>query len=337
MNKFNVEDILSKADLRDLVQKAGGMVDGHGRCACPLHGGLNDTAFSIFQKEGREVWNCFTGEDCGGGDAISFVMKWQGLDFKGACAFLGGDIASDPIAIEQSAKARLERAKEEHEKTRLIVEARRQELQVAQMHRHYHETMQEWGRLAWVGRGIDESYQGLWTLGACDDRAIMFKGTEYHTPTLTIPLFDREYNLLNIKHRLINPPKPNDKYRPEREGLGAIPPFFAFPDMQYNADVVWIIEGEIKAMVTATISPDAGWQFIGVPGQDAFDKLPIDTLKTKKVIVVPDPNPKEKVGKFIKAIGARYLMTPDKIDDLINANGYDGDWLAAMSKQARRP
>ena len=107
--------------------------------------------------------------------------------------------------------------------------------------------------------------------------------------------------------------------------------------MQYNADVVWIIEGEIKAMVTATISPDAGWQFIGVPGQDAFDKLPIDTLKTKKVIVVPDPNPKEKVGKFIKAVGARYLMTPDKIDDLIIANDYDGDWLAAMSKQARRP
>lgn len=337
MNKFNVEEILNNADLRDLVQKAGGVVDGHGRCACPLHGGLNDTAFSIFQKEGREVWNCFTGDDCGGGDAISFVMKWQGLDFKGACAFLGGDIASDPIAIEQSAKARLERAKEEHEKTRLIVEARRQELQVAQMHRHYHETMKEWGRLAWVGRGIDESYQGLWTLGACDDKCVNYKGEFYHTPSLTIPLVNDKYELLHIMHRLINPPNPKDRYRGEKEGLGSFPNFYAFPDMQLNADLIWIIEGAIKSMVTATISPDAGWQFVGVTNQHGFDKLETDLFKGKKVIVVPDPGFEQKAWSFAKRTGARFLMTPDKIDDLINANGYDGDWLAAMSKQARRP
>lgn len=335
MNKFNVEDILNKASLRELAEKAGGRFDKNNRSACPIHGGDNEGAFHIFNKYGRDYFKCFTG-DCGSGDAITFVMKWQGLDFKAACLFLGGDIVSDPIAIEASAKARFEKAQAEHEETRLKVEARRHELQVAQMHRHYHETMKEWGRLAWIERGIDESYQGLWTLGSCDDKAINFKGTEYHTPTLTIPLVDKEYNLLNIKHRLIKPPKPNDKYRPEKEGLGTFPPFIAFPDMQYDADVIWVIEGEIKAMVTATISPDAGWQFIGVPGQDSFEKLPIEILRTKKVIVVPDPNPKDKVGDFIKKSGARYLMMPEKIDDLINANGYQRDWLASAAKQARR-
>jgi len=242
MNKFNVEEILQKADLFDLVQKAGGQPDNSGRSVCPLHGGNNDNGFHIYQKDGLYLWNCFSG-DCGGGDAITFVQKWQGLDFKGACLFLGGDVVSDPVAMEASAKERLERAKVEHEEARQRMEARRAELQDAQMHLHYHETMKDWARLEWVRRGLDESYQGLWTLGACDDKKIMFKGNEYHTPTLTIPLVDSQYNLLNIKHRLVNPPKPNDKYRPEREGLGTFPPFIAFPDVGYSADVIWVMEG----------------------------------------------------------------------------------------------
>jgi len=335
MNKFNVDDILNKADLLDLVRKAGGNPDSHGRCACPLHGGQNEGAFHVFTKEGRDLFKCFTG-DCGGGDAITFVMKWQGLDFKSACQFLGGDIVSDPVAIEASAKARLDRANEEHEKTRLIVEARRHELQVAQMHRHYHETMKDWGRLAWVERGIDESYQGLWTLGGCDDKCINYKGEFYHTPSLTIPLVNSKYELLHIMHRLINPPNPKDRYRGEKEGLGSFPNFYAFPDMQLNADLIWIIEGAIKSMVTATISPDAGWQFIGVTNQHGFDKLEVNLFKNKKVIVVPDPGYELKAWKFAKKAGARILMTPDKIDDLINANGYDSNWLASMSKQARK-
>lgn len=335
MNKFNVDDILQKADLHELVNKAGGTLDNHGRCACPLHGGENETAFSISVKDGRQLWNCFTG-DCGGGDAITFVMKWQSLDFKGACLFLGGDIVSDPIAIEASAKARLEKAKADHEETRLKVEARRHELQLAQMHRHYHDTMQDWGRQAWIKRGLDEGYQGLWTLGSCDDKCINYKGEFYHTPSLTIPLVNAQYELQHIMHRLVNPPNPKDRYRGEKEGLGGFPEFFAFPDMQYNADLIWIIEGAIKAMVTATISPDAGWQFIGVTNQHGFDRLKPDTFKNKKVIVVPDPGTETQAYNFAKKSGARFLMTPEKIDDLILANNYDKDWLATGSKQARR-
>lgn len=334
-NKFDVEEILNSADLTELVRKAGGMVDSHGRCACPLHGGENDNAFSIFKKDGRDYWKCWT-RDCGAGDAIDFVKVWQGLDFKGACQFLGGDITSDPVAMEASAKARLERAKIEHEEARQKMEARRAELQVAQIHLHYHNTMKDWGRLAWLKRGIDEAYQGLWFLGACDDKTIMYKGVEYHTPTLTIPLLDTSSNLLNIKHRLVNPPKPNDKYRPERDGLGTFPPFIAFPDVGYDSELIWIVEGEIKAMVLATISPDSAWQYIGVPGQDAYDKLPADLFKGKKVIVIPDPAAELKAWQFAKKISARFLMTPDKVDDLIVANEYGQDWLYSMSRQARK-
>lgn len=332
---FNVETILSNADLRDLATKAGSIIDNHGRGVCPLHGGANDSAFSIFKKDGKEYWKCFTG-DCGAGDAITFVQKWQNMDFRQACAFLGGDIASDPVAMEQSARERLERAKVEHEESRQRMEARRAELQVAQLHLHYHETMQDWARAEWITRGLDESWQGFWTLGACDDKKIMFKGEEYHTPTITIPLVDTKYNLLNIKHRLINPPKVNDKYRPEREGLGTFPPFIAFPDVGYEAERIWIMEGEIKAMVTATISPSATWQFIGVPGQDSFEKLPMELFKNKEVIVVPDPGAEVKAWNFANKIGAKYLHIPDKIDDLILANDYEANWINVMSKQARK-
>ncbi len=335
MSKFNVEEILNKSDLRDLVAKAGGQLDTHDRGACPLHGGENESAFSVFQKDGVYHFKCWTG-DCGTGDAIDFVRAWQGLDFRGACQFLGGDVVSDPVAMEYSAKIRLEKAKVEHEEARLKMEARRAELQVAQMHRFYHENMRDWARLEWVRRGIDESYQGLWMLGGCDDKRLMFKGTEYHTPTLTIPLVDSQYSLLNIKHRLMNPPKPNDKYRPEREGLGTFPPFISFPDVGYNADVIWIMEGEIKAMVVTTISPDPAWQFIGVPGQDAYEKLPMELFKGKKVIVVPDPKAELKAWKFAQKVGAKFLMTSEKIDDLIVENKYDSDWLASMFTQARK-
>ena len=75
----------------------------------------------------------------------------------------------------------------------------------------------------WVGRGVAEDWQRFWYLGACDDKVIMSKGSEYHTPTLTIPIFDQSYQVLNIKHRLVSPPEKNDKYRPETSGTRNIP------------------------------------------------------------------------------------------------------------------
>jgi len=79
MNKFNIDAILDKADLLQYVERAGGKPNKHGErysCACPLHGGDNPTAFSIWRgTDGRLAWNCFTGS-CGGGDAIRFVEKY---------------------------------------------------------------------------------------------------------------------------------------------------------------------------------------------------------------------------------------------------------------------
>jgi hypothetical protein len=334
MSNFNIDAIIQSANLRQLVEQAGGELGNHGRCACPLHGGNDTNAFSVYHKDGRDLWKCFSG-DCGGGDVIEFVQKWQGVNFRDACAFLGGDIASDPVAIQASSKARHDAAILETIAAQERQEARRKELQKSDLHLFYNQTMKQWGSDMWLARGIDESFQGLWYLGSCDDKAIMYKGVEYHTPTLTIPIMAQDYSVLNIKHRLINPPKVNDKYRPEREGLGAFPPFLAYPELGYCGSVVWVIEGEIKAMVTATITPDSDWQFIGVPGKSQFGKL-TGQLTGKNVIVVPDPGGETEAVQFCRAVNGRYIKLPDKIDDLIVAHGYDADWLRSIERQTRR-
>src|SRR5687768_12992973 len=110
---FNVEEIISKTDLRELVEKAGGRLNKN-RCACPIHGSNNEGGFSIYHKDGRDYWTCFTG-DCGSGDSIDFVMKWRGWDFKRACEFLGGDVQADPYEMKRLADERMIRAAAELE------------------------------------------------------------------------------------------------------------------------------------------------------------------------------------------------------------------------------
>lgn len=328
---YNIESILAKANLRELVTRAGGELVKD-RSHCPLHGGHDKTGFAIYRSEsGREMWQCFSG-DCGGGDAIRFVEVWQHKSFKEACEFLGGDVMLDPVEMERLARERHEKAVMERRAAEAREEARRRELQAERRHLFYHNQLNDFFRGEWLKRGIDESWQGFFCVGGCADFVI---NGDWHTPTLTIPIYDENYEVTNIKHRLLRPQNPKDKYRPDRPGLGAFPPFLAFPDKGYNAGLYFVIEGEIKAMVTATITPDSEWQFIGVPGRSQYKQL-VERLKGKNIIVIPDPGAEKDAAEFCRAVGGRWLPLPGKVDDLINAQGYDGDWLQTVARQARR-
>jgi hypothetical protein len=328
---FNPDVIIQSANLRQLVEQAGGEVDNHGRCACPLHGGQNTNAFSVFRKDGKDYWKCHSG-DCGGGDVIDFVRVWQGMNFKDACAFLHGDVISDPIALEKSAAERLEKAKAEHEETRLKVEARRHELQAAQKHLLYHEQRKQWARDMWTGRGLDEGLQDFFTLGACENFSI---SADYSTPTLTIPILDEDRLLLNIKHRLIKPLKANDKYRPETSGLGAFPPLLAIPEMGYDGDLIIVVEGEIKAMVTWARLDVSDYQVIGVSGKNSFMRV-ADQLAGKKVLVIPDPQGEKEAYQLARKVSGRVLEVPNKIDDFLIATNMTSDNFYSLIRQARK-
>lgn len=329
---FNINAIIAKSDLSDLVRKAGGDLN-KGRCACPLHGGQNKTAFSVFHKDGKDYWACHSG-DCGHGDAVDFVQKWQGLDFKGAISFLGGDIASDPVAMAESAKLRHEAARIEMLAAQEREEARRKELQEAERHLLYHNNLlaTKWMRDTWTSWGIDEGMQDFWKLGGCTD---FFVDGEYHSPTLTIPVMNEEYELMTIRHRIMKPVNPKDKYRPDRAGLRSHP-YLALPEMGFDGGIIWVMEGEKKAMVTWTRS-DSDWQCIGVPGQEMYKHLTEKLLPVgKRVIVVPDPGAELKAAQLAKQIGGKILLLPEKIDDFILSVNATQDDLYKLQKQARK-
>lgn len=328
---FNTDAILQKTDLVDLVEKAGAQVKKN-RCACPIHGGRDVTGFAIYKDGGREYWKCFSG-DCGGGDAIDFVMVWRGWDFKRACEFLGGEVQADPHEMKRLADERMAKAKRELEDKQNRLEAARAELRTAEKHVLYHESMGEWARKMWIGRGLDEGMQSFWTLGACEDFVI---NGDYHTPTLTIPVFGEQHELLNIKHRLVNPQNPKDKYRPERSGLGAFPPFLAVPEMGYDGGLIIVTEGEIKAMVTWSSLSEVDVQVIGVPGRSQFKALAKDLQGKKNVVVIPDPGAEADAWSFAKSVSAKYLPMNEKIDDYILQTGITANDLFALIKQARR-
>ncbi len=343
--KIDIDGVLAKSDLLAYVEHAGGKPRGNGKSYsshCPLHGGDNPTAFSISLKGNRWLWHCFTG-DCGGGDAITFVQKWQNIpDFIKACEWIVGGAIEDSERMRESAARRMEEAKRDAEAAHARAEARLKELRAEERHIFYHKTMMEYHMKEWERAGIDRGMQSFWTLGGCADFVYKVKGDEniYHTPTLTIPIFDTQRQLLTIQHRLLSPVNPKDKYRPDCTGLGA-PPFLALPEMGFDGGIIMVMEGAKKAMVTWTRS-DVDWQAIGVMSQEGY-KAVADDLKPvgKRVVVIPDPNsPRNpnslrKAYEFAKSVGGRFLQLPEKIDDLILSSDLKQNDLYSMIVQAR--
>lgn len=331
---YNIESLLVSNDLVAFAERAGAKFRKSGntyRSHCPIHGGNNPTAFHVWEADGKQKWKCFT-RGCGQGDVIDFIETWQQKSFKDAVLFLGGEVISDPEAMKRLASDRHEKAKLDREAAQAREEARRKELQAEEKHLLYHKMLNDYFVGEWVKRGLDESWQNYFCLGGCPDFVV---DEGYHTPTLTIPIVSENNEVLNIKHRLLNPKTPKDKYRPERSGLGVFPYFLAYPGMGYDGDVIWVLEGEVKSMVLASINPEEKWNYIGVPGMSQYGGL-FDKLKGKNVIAIADPNAECEVYKFCKSVNGRMVQLADKVDDMIVEHGYDGDWLRSIERQARR-
>ncbi len=83
MPQFDLNKLLDAVDLSALAQKYGAKFTRKTgrdlRCACPLHGGKNPTAFTVYQdNNNRWLWQCYT--DCdAGGDALEFFKRAENL------------------------------------------------------------------------------------------------------------------------------------------------------------------------------------------------------------------------------------------------------------------
>lgn len=335
---YNFDSIIGKTDLIALAERAGCQLHKTGaeyRGRCVLHNGDNSNAFAVYTEAGKQRWKCFS-HDCGQGDALDFVMKWRKCDLKTAFQYLGGD--TQPATREEVQKAtqeRIDRAARELEQK--ITEAQRvlDEIKQTQSWIHYHEYLEANPdkRELWRMRGINDAFQDLWELGYSENFAISTQAGNWTTPTLSIPIYGPGRELLNVRHRLLNPPTPGDKYRPERAGLKAAP-FLSDPDIGWNYDYILVVEGEIKAMVTYQTLDSPKWQVIGIPGKNIWTQI-TEKLQGHGVWICLDPDATEEAQAMAKEVKGRMIYLPDKIDDLINRKLLGQDQLRDILRKAR--
>ncbi len=335
----DTDEITRNADLVSLVEKAGGMpkkVCSEWRCACPLHGGHNPTGFAIYTEAGKQFWKCFSRSECGGGDAIDFVMKWQNLQFLAAVDYLGGSRQIDRAEMARLAAERAERAAKELEAQIIKAQATLAELRQAQTWIKYHEQLDQHPeqRALWNARGIPDVWQDLWYLGYAPNFSVSTASGLWKTPTLSIPIFQEGNSAepISLRHRLLNPPTPGDKYRPDRAGLKAVP-FIADPE--HKPDNVLVVEGEIKAMVSYITLDSTKWQVMGIPGKKIFHDL-IPQLRGRQVIICLDPDALAEAEEMAQTVSGRVVELTVKIDDAINAGQLDRDTLRQLIRTSRK-
>ena len=334
---MNIDAIIQKTDLIELAERDGAQFTKHAtgwHSACPLHHGDNKTAFSVWFEDGKQKWHCFT-RDCGGGDVLDYVMVRDRVDLKRACEILGGNDPMTQDEILKAAEERRIRAEAHEEKKRAEYKQALAELWAAKAWERYYQNLDTslFARKIWQDKGIPDDWQDLWKLGYCPEFTYYSNDTKYKSPSLTIPIFTEDYTPANIRHRILHPHDPKDKYRPDRPGLKALP-FLA--DIEHGANECnLIVEGEIKAMVSYIWLDSVKWQVYGIPGKSNYREI-CEKLKGRRVWVLFDPDAVEQAQDAARIIGgARIVDISEKIDDALNRGYLDTNEFRRLLRMAK--
>lgn len=334
-----IEYVLTKNDLATLAEQAGSTlhhINGEMRGNCPLHHGDGKNNFVIYEDAGKQKWKCFS-NDCGQGDVIDFVMKLRGIDLKSAIQYLGGDTKADPNIILQAASERAERAERQLKKAIEDAQQTLKDLREARAWERYHERLTELesAQIIWELRGVPRVWQNIWKLGYCDNFNVTTDQGKFVIPSLTMPIFGNGWELLNLRHRLLNPFNPKDKYRPDKPGLKS-QPFMTDPDLGMKAENFLIVEGEIKSMVTYVTLDSPKWQILGIPGKSWFRHI-ADSIKGRRVVICFDPDAEVEANQAAKETNGKVIALQVKIDDAINDGTIDQSGLINLIKGATKP
>lgn len=251
------------------------------------------------------------------------------------------------ISQEEIERISAERAKlAEQEAKRLKSKIER--LREAAYWQGYYEAMTDQQRELWYRHGINDHMIDTYQLGFRADYQCMNGDKKHHTPALSIPHFGLNWKLQNVQYRLLNPPRPDDKYR-QTSGLPAAM-FLTEPDEELKNAIV-MVEGAKKAMVThwhVNLTADRmRFVVIGVPSKTPSRQM-LDALKDADPLYIAlDPDAyvptrtahgkrlSPAVNSIVKKVGrerARLVKLPCKPDDLFT--DYDGtrnDFLAFLN------
>lgn len=208
----------------------------------------------------------------------------------------------------------------------------------------YYENLNRYeeGCLAWVDAGIVEPYWwSEWGLGYDPEHVFWYdRGTwqKHITPTMTIPVRNMQGEIINIKHRALNPFMGDGANRYRMEYKTGLEPMFISNLSNLQTDVTWLVEGEKKAMNTFVGLDRIDHQVIGLP-KSPSEEL-IKSIQTKTIIYVPDPDVEPKMKKRIMdSCGGkefRVVILPDKIDDWSIRVGATKNHFEALYRNSRR-
>lgn len=102
INERDIEAVLNRADIVDVVERCGVHIGRGNKACCPFH---NEKTPSFHVNPRTQTWHCFGGCPQGdnGGDAINFVMKYKNLSFPEAVKELAQQYG---ITIEETRSTR---------------------------------------------------------------------------------------------------------------------------------------------------------------------------------------------------------------------------------------
>ena len=316
-------------DCRVEIEKALGKPDARDKKSwvwhCPFH---EDGTPSFHAYE--QGYHCY---GCGvHGDIFDWFSFWRRQDLKDVLK----SNCLDPFEESRRKAEYAERTAQRLEDEIAKAQSALRELREVQSWIRYHANLDEdnGARVMWEARGVPEWYQDWLNLGY-DPSHTFWAGSEYQSPTLTIPIYEpTTWNVVNIKHRILGEASDRiGKYRPEKSGLPAAI-FPASPDLPISGNVL-AVEGEIKAMVSYVTMANPEMQVIGLPSKNPSEAIIKQLRGCADLVLCLDPD--ADAHKVANEIGGRVrvLNLPEKIDDYIVTNELDGDWLKNQVRMAR--
>lgn len=296
---------------------------------------------NYIQKVSSSEWSSSCPQ-CGGtphkhGEPPDRFRMWTNANGKNKimgwcrrCSYVWFPENSKPIDREEFDRWRKEQIEIERQR-KLDAERAIALLQSKKPWEQYHLRLNEWAISLLEKRGITKEYADYWQLGLCEDFLV---NGEYHSPALTIPIWQHEGKINNVKLRILNPKVSGDRYR-NLYKMGQTFPFVAWPDTKHN--VCLIVEGEFKAMVSAAYS-NHKYQVVGVPSKTPSREALAQLDRYENLVVCLDPDASEDnaLTRMVTMLGrdrVRVAQLAGKIDDMIVEHGLDVNDVVKYAKK----
>lgn len=183
----------------------------------------------------------------------------------------------------------------------------------------YHLELNNWAYEVLESWGISKVGARFWKIGLIKDYTVF--PDEYHSPAISIPSWGFDWEVRNIKVRVLNPRTGKDRYRSLYK-MGTDFPFVARPDLK--TDTCLVVEGEKKAMVSAAQLPQ--FQVVGMPTVTPSPKALSELDSFKRIYLCLDPDSKKvqngisPLRRMIDILGkerVKVVNLPDKVDDMV--------------------